>query len=520
MFAKVNFRVLLNGTAAFALAWVIARACVQAVTIDEAVSFNNFAVLPNSTYWEAHDNNHILNSIFMHLFTAIFGPTPLMVRAGAVIGAVIYVYASLRLARMIARENSLCWPLFACLVFNPLVFDFMVAARGYGLALGFLMSAIAVAASALNRQEARETRPMGLVCVSCSICGALSTTASFAFAFVAGATVFGLYLWIAAESENGTMGRLARRAQFLAACAVPGALTIAAIAGSALVGAHGLALVYGAESLRESLRSLAEASLYEPNPHIVNPLFYGLVVHLSDWLLPLLGLFSCFRLVVILMDRKALRDPHARWLAGLGGMIAGALALAFSLNGLLHLTGHVPWPKDRTAIYVVSLLTLLAGILAAIPIPSRAGEYSRRGLTAILFVLAGYFLATIRISYFKEWKWDSDVDKVYGILVYYNHTCAVKDVPVNWRYDAALNYYRIASRRETLANFSSIREYPVGKRAYVLYAPEDGDFIAKNRLTIVYEGATGAMVALNLEAPIPPGEHACEAVSPVTAIRS
>ena len=139
-------RLVLPLTAAFALLWAIARAAVQAITIDEADTFHAFVIHWEPWHWDAASNNHVLNSALMRLFTSIFPLTELTVRAPALLGAAIYIVAAYVLCRLIGRNLALRWALFVCLVYNPFIFDYLVAARGYGMALGFFMSALAVAA--------------------------------------------------------------------------------------------------------------------------------------------------------------------------------------------------------------------------------------------------------------------------------------------------------------------------------------------------------------------------------------
>lgn len=186
-----------------------------------------------------------------------------------------------------------------------------------------------------------------------------------------------------------------------------------------------------------------------------------------------------------------------------------AIAAALIMHWLLFRFLRIPLPKDRTGIYIVVLSTLFLGILAAAPIATRAGEMSRRGLTILMVVLGSYFLLCLRLSYFKEWKWDADTDKLYSVLASYNHACGLKDIAVSWRYDASLNYYREASGRETFQRFPPFSRLSAGKRAYVLYRPEDGDFITNHDLTVVYQTATGAAIAFDPAVKPPPGESGC-----------
>jgi hypothetical protein len=508
---KLQSRALLNLTAVIAWIWAAVRASVQAITIDEAASYTNFVRPwdPNASFWQARDNNHVLNSILMRLFTSIFGPSPLMVRAGALIGVAIYIYAARRIADLIARETSLRWPLFVCLVFNPFVFDFLVAARGYGLAMAFLLSAIVIVAGALRPGE---NRPLVTACLLSSLCGGLCVAANFSFTFAAAATLVALYVWVGIRTKPNARAAL----RLLAACVLPGAIALTVVAGSTLVHWRALVFSHGAQTFRETLQSVADASLYEPNRYIVNPVLYPLVVRVLDWIFPVLGFALAVRLAGLLISARS-HDPHARWLWALGTTTASALVLSLALHVLMHAIFHMRHPLDRTAVFIVPLATVVAGVIAAMPVTSSSGNLLRRGVVVLFCVLAGSYLVCLRLTYFREWKWGSDIDKVYGVLAYYNHTCGLKQVTANWRYDAALNYYIESSRRETLAEIPSTRVYPPGSSAYVLFGSEDQAFISSNHLKVVYEGESGAVVALNPEAA--PGEHACDLVLPTAGIR-
>jgi hypothetical protein len=502
--------------------WALARACVQAVTIDEAVTYMNFVRLPFPSHWEPNANNHILNSILMRVFTSIFGASHLTVRSGALVGAGVYIAAAYFLCRLISRDFLLRWCLFVCLVYNPLVFDFLVAARGYGLAMAFLACAIGVVAGS-KREDANWPGPLVTACGLCSVCAALSFAGNFSFALVDAAAVLMLYLWACGPARLQEVSRgagLKGRIQLLAACVLPGILVTAVLAGSTLLKWPGGELTYGSMSMADTLRGVYESSMYQLNPFIVNPLFYRKLQRWSVWILPLVGATCVWRLVLIALNRSSLRDRCARWLLGLGAVLAAALTLALSLHWLAFRLFRIPLPMDRTAIYVVLLCTLFLGVVAALRIPSRAGEFSGRCMTIALFMLACYFVLCLRVSYFKDWKLGSDVDKVYSAIAYYNHTCGITDVVANSRYDAALNFYGALSGRENFSAFdvAPLDDYPVGKRAYILFYPQDQRFAEKHGLKVVYRAPSDATVVID-PAQMPPGKGACVSALPGTELR-
>jgi hypothetical protein len=498
--AAAERRILL-GLASFAMAWAIARARIQAITIDEAATIVNFALPADPTFLRAHANNHILNSLLAKMFIRVFGASNLSVRGGALIGAAIFILASYFLSALVTERFLLRVSLFICLVFNPLVFDFLVAARGYGLASGFLLSAVCLVAYALKPDEAKS--PLR-ACALASLCIALSFVSNFSFALVDAAAMGLLYLWASAG------GTLKIRAQLAAACFLPGLLLAGGLAGFTLLHWEQGQLTFGAAHLSETFKSLYEASFYELKPSVRDLIF----IDVPGIVLSMFGVLVLWRAALILIHWRSLRKPLGRWTLAFATVPAVAVAASVALHWILFRVLRIPLPLDRTAIYIVVLLTLALGGLAAVPISTRAGEITASGLTVLMVVLASYFLLCLRLNHFKEWKWDRDTDKIYSVLAGYNHACGLKDIAVNWRYDAAFNYYRKISGRETFPEFASSLKYAVGKRAYVVYQPEDQDFLTGRDLKVVYKARSGAVIALDPAIKPSAGESACPLTPP------
>jgi hypothetical protein len=489
-------RWVLIGLAAFAMVWAIVRAHVQAITIDEAVTYTNFVRPADPAFWTAHANNHVLNSILAWCFTRAFGASNLVARSGALIGAAIYITAAYFLCVLIAERFLLRVFLFICLVFNPLIFDFLVAARGYGLASGFLLSAVCFVASSLA-PDAKSGR-VARACVAASLCIALSFLSNFSFAFVDAACIVALYFWASAGQSWQRRGALA------AACFLPGLILAGALASPVLLHWNRAELNYGAPHLSITFKSLYEASFYELDPSVRDLIYVDPRI-----ILLIFGVFAAWQAALILIHGRTRRDTRSRWLVRFAAVPIVAVVSAVFAHWVLFRLTRIPLPMDRTAIYVVVLITLFLGILAAVPIPTRAGEISRRCMTIMMVVLGSYFLLCLRMNYFKEWKWDSDTDKLYKVLASYNHACGLRDIAPDWRYDAALNYYRNASGRETFPEFPHANDLPAGKQAYVLYEPDDDSFLASHGLNVVYRTPSGAAIALNPAFVPSPGESPC-----------
>lgn len=462
-FRRYYSPLILPGTAIFALLWAVARACVQSITIDEADTYLVWVARHDPSQWEAASNNHVLNSLLMRLFTSVFGVSHLSVRAPALLGAAIYIFAAYLLCRKLTPGLRVQWPVFVCLVYNPFVFDHLVAARGYALALGFLMCLLAVAVY---------TRLDVAACALCSVCAALSFAANFSFAFV---NAFALLAVLTCACTRTLAAQT--RVRLLGACVLPGVLASLFLSVPAVLHWPKGQLAYGAHSLSEMFTTVAQASLYRLNPQIVNPMLYRLLDYIKPFLLPALLALAVWQWV--------------RWRPAISGALLGILAAAIGAHWLLLKLFRVPLPMDRTAIWMVPLCVLAIGAAAA----------NRRALTVMLYVMSFYFVLCLRLNYFKEWDWDADVNKIYPVLAWYNHTYGVRDVASNWMYGASLNFYRVQSGGESFGEIESPIQLPTGRSLYVLYYSRDEDFIKQQHLRVVYHAPnTEAVVAVRPEA--------------------
>jgi hypothetical protein len=483
---------LLIGTGAFVLLWTVARACVQSVIIDEADTFLAYVAPHGPTHWKGSANNHVLNSLLMRLTTSIFGASAITLRLPALIGAALYIGAVYCLVRLISGRRLLPWALFVCLTCSPFVMDYLVAARGYGLASAFLLWMVVIAARHQARDPEARAVELRRTCVLISIAGALCLSANFSFAIADALTALGLFLWICREHRRDYL-------KILAWFVLPGLAVAYFLVGSVVLDWPQGQFTWGVDSLGKMLGSLVHASLFEPNNYLLNPLLVHYFVHFGTFLYPILAAFVVWRVAMLAWEKRPVP---------LAAICGAALAAALACHEFLHVAYKIPLPLDRTAMWVVLLFFVVAGALAGVPLLSQPGRGSGRALTAILALIACYNIGCLRLNYFNEWQYDADVKNVYRVLAYYNHTYGVTKVSTNWRYVAAINCYREMSGRETIEEIPGaptvVNYYPPGYQAYVFFYPADEDFVKKEGLKIVYHDKfTDASVAIRPEVESP-----------------
>lgn len=464
-------RYLPEFTALAAFLWVLARAALQSVTIDEATTYELFIGPAEPFLWSAASNNHILHTAIARLFVSLFGLSHLTLRSAALIGAASYITAAVVLARWLSDRTLLRWAAVVCLVCNPFVMDYLVAARGYGLAAAFLLWMLVVMARHLRSIEAPSpVRP----CATCSVLAALCVAANFSFGVVC----------VSALLTFAVMVGRRQPVRVLAACVAPGLMVSAFLTLHAVLNWPAGQLWWGAQSLKETARSLRDSVLHEPNPNVVNPLLMPVVQMLRPWLIP--GVFLVGAVQCALLFTQRMRS----WRLRLAGLIAATLLLTVAAHWLaFRLTGML-LPKERTALYAAVLCTLL--ILAIASVPSKLSRVT----TGVLIVTALYFLGCLRLTYFLEWRWDAGARQAYHVAAWYNHNRGITRVASSWHYSAVLNFYRVLSGRETIVEVTGAEPVQPGHQLYVLHDAVYGEFIERNKLRIVWRGPENICIAV------------------------
>lgn len=189
-----------------------------------------------------------------------------------------------------------------------------------------------------------------------------------------------------------------------AASLLPGAWVVLLLPSWTLLHWQPGMLFDGGSSLREMITTVVDASLYQLNPHFANLIVFAVMNAIRPFLIPTLCGVAVVQLVLILAILRKKPDEHARNLAG-------------------------------------------AHWLRCCPSP--------------------YFLLCLRLTYFKEWQYQEDVQRGYDVVAWYNHNRAIDNVEVSWFYYEHSDFYRALSGRENFASFTNSGNltHPAGQAA-------------------------------------------------------
>lgn len=93
--------------AAILMAWLVARAHLQSITIDEAISFSFFVDRPGPLHWYPAAANHVLQTMLSRLSVMVFGISHLSLRLPTLLAAAAYIVISLRFCARLTKERHL-----------------------------------------------------------------------------------------------------------------------------------------------------------------------------------------------------------------------------------------------------------------------------------------------------------------------------------------------------------------------------------------------------------------------------
>ena len=442
------------------------RAVTQSLTIDEAFTYKDFVAAP----WEearhhVDPNNHVLNTLLEKVTVDWWGPSEWAIRLPSLLGGFIYMAAALGLVNLLWGGAGTSIVIFCALILNPIVLDYMSAARGYSLALGLQFCAIFLMAHVCLKPGTKIVE----ACLHAAIGVAmgLSATANLAF-LIPNAIVTVLFLaapWISGRKVDSEQAGL-NVAMLLATAGV----TFGELMFGTFEGANVSTFVIGEASAARSIHILFVKSFQYPT------------VAGGKLLAPLLALVTGPILIACLLGAVIFF-----WKSGVPGkreaLLLFPLTLAGSLIALvaLHMIIGLPYPYERTGIYLLPLMTLTVACAMRVRWKILSGA-------ALLFLCAVtvQYALELKSGWYEEWRFDAGTKRVMQELMRVHEANPVPGrMGISWVYEDTATYYARMWHLDWLAPLT--RDDPQSRDFdYYYLQEEDQPLVARRGLVILY----------------------------------
>lgn len=440
------------------------RAATQAVTYDEAFTWLAFVRGSFRDVFTGYSaNNHVLFSAAAWVSTHALGVSETTLRLPTLVGACAYLVIARALARTVAGRGLLFAIATGALVLNPFVLDYLVAARGYGIATAALLFAMLQ----LLRLEGDGSSVTHRRLISMGLALGISVSANLAFAFPAvGVGLTALLVGTFVERPFGRRGLLLSVARI----ALPMLLVCVPVLVVPLAHATREDMFYGAATLGETSVSLVAASLqYDTLDrwHVRD----GLMRPIALVVVPAaVGFWMTAAAAIALRRRQQPPWTGSNQQAQSLLCVGSVFALTLGTLSLTHVVTGLPLPLERTGLYWLPLFVLgLAASAQALSARELRHRVARVAIEVTLAVLVAAYLAQFTTTHFRTWRFDAGSRDILDRVA--SWPCPAgrlrRLTTTSWLYEPALEFYRVVRHAE------HVRRIDIDHETLV---PGDADF--------------------------------------------
>jgi hypothetical protein len=451
------------------------RARTQFFTVDEAFAFELFVNQKLVVFAQQYDAcNHVLHTLLTKLFRSMFGITETALRLSSLLGCLLYLWAAYRVTLLCFGERWVQLLGVAVLTLNPLVMDFFVASRGYGLALAMLLwSFYATSRYWMCGRDAKWLTRSGVL-AGLSIAANLTMLVPVAALGV----VLGI---IALRDRRAELWRVIDR------YAGPAAVTAFVIVIIPLLRATRENFYYGARTLHDAVLFLVGPAAWNIPERWPGSMLRANFPFLLYVVMPVLVLAITAGFVVVAVRFLRAQEPLPYRLVP---FLLFAGTLVFSVVAVLVLGQFgVPYPQGRTGIYFVLLLTFPLVLGGRLLVETPAAKLRWVPYLASILLVALY-LTQFNGRYFAEWRYDAGTGKLLRQMQENVHFHFRKDRPpvlaISPILKSTVEYYRVRRRMDW---FEGPITENIAKAAadYYIFTEHDRDSVRRLGLQVIVE---------------------------------
>lgn len=476
-------------------ALLVHRAATRAITIDEAFTWNRFVDPPFAESFASYDaNNHLLFTLLARLSAALLPDTELTFRLFALLGGIATLFLAALLAGRLTQRPLLRLTAFALIGGHPLLLDYLCAARGYALALAFLLAAWLLLTDSLGPAA---PSPRRLAAAGVLLGLAFSANASYAIPAAALAAA-----WTA----------LRLRAPWRDALPLAAALALTSLP-AALYLVHHAALgnfYDGTPLLRDGILSLINTALLDVPTPLNHP---RAETGMWAWYLAFHHGWRLFAATALLSLLAVL--PRRRWpLSRPAALTIAATVLSLALLLALHSALNLVYPVRRTALFLLPMLVFcfVLGLEWLWSLRPAARLLTLAPALLIAFLLAQFSLC-LPTPYYLDYRFDAGTRDLLAFIDHHRAGRAPVSLGAHWLLTESLNYYRDIRHATWFAPVT--RRGIEGAYDYYTLLPEDGEKARQMGLERLYSHPVAeSAVAVRPPLPAPAAATAPAALPP------
>jgi len=379
-----------------------------------------------SPYYWTDANNHLLNTLLFQKSIALFGQADWVVRLPNVLAHLVYLIASIYIILQLTQDPITGIAGWALLNLNPYFIEFFSLARGYGLAMGFMLLSLAFLIAFLKN-------PKGYIVWEMFLAAGLSVLSNFTqlLFFVA---LWGSFIWVIWRHFRFPFKRIVH-------FQLP-PLLISSLLGIVLYRPilwlqNSGEFEWGSSQLKDTFWQLAADSLYKQgyfSEYTIHIFFYGLIL-LSG--------------VAILKGLVKKQDNFYTVVSLLVTSVIGIMIVQKGLLGTEYLV-------NRKALLFVPIWGLLIFCFLLSFFKNRP-SFQKIIFSLITISSIWHFSRTMNIEQTREWWFEKNTVQMLNYLEKQAGTPTPIVLGTHWMFHPSIEYYRVTGRA------SFLKEVPYSK---------------------------------------------------------
>jgi uncharacterized membrane protein len=440
----------------------------QSITHDEALTYLWFAQYPWKYLFSVYDaNHHVLNTILVKISISLFGLSELTIRLPSLLGGALYLTSVYRLCNLIFKRSFYLLLAIGLLTLNPFILDFLVAARGYGLALGFLIWSIYQIVEFLSGSLTSGSKWHIL---KASLGLALSVSANLAFVYVCAAValMFGL-LFLLRPSPRQNFAR--RLVVLILGFVFPGAIIATLINIGPVSHATSDNFYAGSATPSQSVKSILYYSLCHGFSDRTGLMCQPYLHHQILGVMFALIVFVLIAAVLIFTMKHVGSAPAVI-------LLNGSFLICLTFIVAAHLSSGILYPRDRTGLFLLPLFAICFCITA-----EYLHDFWKKSPLLLAPVHLVLLLALVQhaiqfnLEYFAIWRYDTGDKQMFLVLLQQNPERAPIRVGVNGLFLPSIDFYRAMYQTDWLETSDDIG--PTSSADYYMLYENDADRLKK-----------------------------------------